>query len=120
MLLGLKLMFGSIPFPSVPCESNPMIWKGAVAAVFVRDPLGRAAPATTGVFRAIFGLTEAEARLAQALQAGTSLADYAGSQGLSVNTVYTHLRRLREKTGSSRITELIRKLNDIEVPPRAD
>jgi DNA-binding CsgD family transcriptional regulator len=89
----------------------------AIAAVFVRDPLARN-PAAVATLREIFGLTEAEAGLAQALQTGASLAAYAAARGLSLNTVYTHLRRLREKTGCSRMPELIRKLNDIRVPLR--
>jgi len=93
--------------------------RGAIAAVFVRDPLGRNV-APTRTLREIFGLTEAEASLAQALQAGTTLADYARTRSLTLNTVYTHLRRLREKTGCRRMQELIRKLNDLHVPLRAD
>jgi DNA-binding CsgD family transcriptional regulator len=93
--------------------------RGAIAAVFVRDPLGRNT-AAIATLREIFGLTEAEAVLAQALQSGASLAAYAAARGLSLNTVYTHLRRLREKTGCSRMPELIRKLNDMRVPLRRD
>ena len=38
--------------------------------------------------------------------------------GGSLNTAYTHLRHLREKTGCSRMPELIRKLNEVQVPLR--
>jgi DNA-binding CsgD family transcriptional regulator len=91
----------------------------AVAIVFVRDPLARAAGAI-GMLRELFGLTEAEASLAQALQSGTNLSDYAHSRGLSLNTVYTHLRRLREKTRSNRLPDLIHKLNELRLPLRVD
>ncbi len=47
------------------------------------------------------------------------LSDYARTGGLSLNTVYTHLRRLREKTGCSRMPELIRRLNDLQMPLRS-
>jgi DNA-binding CsgD family transcriptional regulator len=80
----------------------------AVAIVFVRDPLARQ-PAAAGALRELFGLTEAEAGLAQALQAGVALNEYAERRSLSLNTVYTHLRRLREKTGCNRMSELIHK-----------
>jgi DNA-binding CsgD family transcriptional regulator len=90
-----------------------------IAIVFVRDPSSRNAAAIR-VLREIFGLTEAEASLAQALQGGTPLAAYANARGLSLNTVYTHLRRVREKTGCTRMPELIRKLNDLQMPWRAD
>jgi DNA-binding CsgD family transcriptional regulator len=89
----------------------------AVAVVFVRDPSARHA-AAIGTLREAFGLTEAEASLAQALQAGISLASYAQARALSLNTVYTHLRRLREKTGCNRMVALMRKLNDLQVTLR--
>ena len=89
----------------------------AVAILFVRDPASPNA-ATIRMLREVFGLTEAEAAIAQALQTGTTLTEYAATRGLSLNTAYTHLRRLREKTGCSRMPELIRKLNDVQVPLR--
>jgi DNA-binding CsgD family transcriptional regulator/GAF domain-containing protein len=91
----------------------------AVAIVFVRDPLARGA-AAIGTLRGLFGLTEAEAVLAQALQSGTTVNDYARARRLSLNTVYTHLRRLREKTGSNRLPELIHKLNELRLPLRTE
>jgi PAS domain-containing protein len=87
------------------------------AIVFLRDPRGRHSTAID-TLREILGLTEAEAALALALQAGASPADHAATRGLSLNTVYTHLRRLREKTGCTRMPELIRKLDDLQVPLR--
>jgi DNA-binding CsgD family transcriptional regulator len=91
----------------------------AVAIVLVRDPLGHDA-ATVGVLRDLFGFTQAEAALARALQSGITLRDYAGDRALSLNTVYTHLRRLREKTGCTRMAELIHKLNELRLPLRPD
>jgi DNA-binding CsgD family transcriptional regulator len=87
--------------------------------VFVHDPLQRNA-ATGRTLRDLFGLTEAEANLARALQAGVAPADYAVANVVSLNTVYTHLRRLKEKTRCRRLTELIRKLNDLHVALRLD
>jgi DNA-binding CsgD family transcriptional regulator len=91
----------------------------AVAIVFVRDPLSRN-PAAAQMLREVFGLTEAEAALAFALQAGIPIAAYARERDVSINTVYTHLRRLKDKTGCTRLSELIRKLNDLQVPLRRD
>jgi DNA-binding CsgD family transcriptional regulator len=87
----------------------------AVAIVFVRDPLSRT-PAPTAMLRDVFGFTEAEAKLARALQAGSSLAAYARESRLSLNTVYTHLRRTKEKAGCKRLGELVHKLNELQVP----
>ena len=65
-----------------------------------------------------FGLTRAEADLALALQAGGSPTGYARERTLSLNTVYTHLRRLKEKTGATRLSELIGRLNELRLPLR--
>jgi DNA-binding CsgD family transcriptional regulator len=89
------------------------------AIVFVRDPLSyRSVDVAT--LREVFGLTEAEACLAKSLQAGQAPANYARERALSLNTVYTHLRRLKDKIGCSRMTELLRKLNELQVPLRPD
>jgi len=91
----------------------------AVALVFIHDPLrSQAVPADT--LRQSFSLTPAEAGLAQALQRGLTPVDHARAHGLTLNTVYTHLRRLREKTGCTRMPELIRKLNDATAPLRSN
>jgi DNA-binding CsgD family transcriptional regulator/PAS domain-containing protein len=87
----------------------------AVAIVFVRDAL-RFRPHAAAMLRDRFGFTEAEAALAQALQSGIAPTDYARSNALSLNTVYTHLRRLREKTSCRRLPELIHRLNELGPP----
>jgi DNA-binding CsgD family transcriptional regulator len=92
---------------------------GAVAIVFAHDPTRRKA-AAIGALREAFGLTEAEAALALALQAGGTPAGYAATHGLSLNTVYTHMRRLREKTRCTRMPELIRRLDDLGGPAQPD
>lgn len=89
----------------------------ADAIVFVRDPtVGH--DTTTRILREVFGFTAAEANLAQALQSGVSMNDYALSRAVRMTTVYTHLRRIKEKTGCHRMPELIRKLNEAYVPLR--
>jgi DNA-binding CsgD family transcriptional regulator len=88
----------------------------ALALVLVNDPLD-ANRVALNVLRDAFGLTGAEAALAQALQNGIAVSDYARSRAISLNTAYTHLRRIKEKTGSHRTAELIRKLNDLRAPP---
>jgi DNA-binding CsgD family transcriptional regulator len=90
----------------------------AEVIVFVHDPLRNDAAAAL-TLRSVFGLTEAEADLARALQAGTTIGDYAAKRAVSLNTVYTHLRRIKEKTRCRRMPELIRKLNDLRLPARS-
>jgi DNA-binding CsgD family transcriptional regulator len=87
------------------------------AIVFVRDPLTHQS-VDSDTLREVFALTEAEACLAKALQGGQSPAAYARARAVSLNTVYTHLRHLKDKTGCNRMTELIRKLNELQVPLR--
>ncbi|MGD0763506.1 MAG: helix-turn-helix transcriptional regulator [Roseiarcus sp.] len=48
-----------------------------------------------------------------ALRAGLSADDAARRRGLSPNTVHTHVRRVKAKTGCARFSVLIRKLEDI-------
>jgi DNA-binding CsgD family transcriptional regulator len=91
----------------------------AVAIAFVRDTDRRLVNASH-LPREVFGFTAAEAGVAQALQAGIPLGDYARKRNVSLNTVYTHLRRIKEKTGCNRLPELIRKLNDLQLPLRTD
>jgi DNA-binding CsgD family transcriptional regulator len=53
------------------------------------------------------GLTEAEARAAQRLAAGGSLAEAAFGLGVTVNTLKTHLKRVYEKLEVRRQSELV-------------
>ncbi len=70
----------------------------AAAIVFLRrSPVG-----STGLPRSLaqlYGLTPAEARLAEALANGRTLAEYAALMGVSINTVKTLCKRLYAKTG---------------------
>lgn len=58
----------------------------------------------------LYGLTPAEARLAQALCNGMSLNEYAEASGLTVETVRWRLKQVLAKTGTHRQGELIRLL----------
>ncbi len=84
---------------------------GPLALVMVHDPLG--GDADEALLRAVFGLTPAEAQLAQALRQGISPDAYAKRQNLSRNTVYSHLGRLKDKCAANRLVELIRILNGV-------
>lgn len=115
---------GMLPYllsmrPLLPAERNGEFDMRAVAIVFVRDPLSRN-PTANEVLREVFGLTRAEADVARALQSGMSAAQYARERAVSFNTIYTHLRRIKEKTRCNRMGALIRKLNDLQVPLRID
>ncbi len=64
-------------------------------------------------------LTNAEAQLVQALGTGMTAVAYAKGRGISVTTVYTHLRRTREKTGWKSVAELTRRFHELNVSLRA-
>lgn len=89
----------------------------ATVILLVRDPLYRNI-ATSQILRDLFGLTNAEAQLAEALCTGTTTTAYASKRHLSLNTVYSHLKRIREKTGCKSLPELIRKFGELNVPLR--
>ncbi len=89
----------------------------AVAMLFVHDPLSRNIAARQ-MLQQLFGLTEAEAHLGQALCAGMTTGAYASTRRISLNTVYTHLRRLREKTDCKSVADLTRRFNEMNVPLR--
>ena len=49
--------------------------------------------------------------MAAALVQGQSPSTWARSRAVSINTAYTHLRRLKDKTGAGRLSDLIHRLN---------
>jgi DNA-binding CsgD family transcriptional regulator len=107
---------GSPPFSiSIrPALAPKDLSEDVLALMFIHDPLTRDAGAAE-LFRQAFGLTPAEADVANGLRSGLSADGYARSRKISQNTVYTHIRRIKEKVGSTRMTELIRKLNDLQI-----
>jgi DNA-binding CsgD family transcriptional regulator/PAS domain-containing protein len=91
-------------------------------ALFARDPASVVSSLSEHLIH-VFGLTGSEAALAAALAAGVPIAVHATKRGISTNTVYTHLRGIKQKLGVSKQAELIHKLNAVNphirlVPPR--
>ena len=91
----------------------------AAAMLLVHDPLERN-QATGRMLRDLYGLINAEAQLAQAPSTGMTPVSYAQSRGISITTVYTHLRRTREKTGWKSVAELTRRFHELNVSLRAN
>lgn len=58
----------------------------------------------------VFGLSDAQTRLAETITAGFGLTEAAKKMGISVNTARTHLGRIYEKTGVNTQTALVRIL----------
>ncbi len=80
---------------------------GAVALLFISDPTSKPSDRTAAL-RSAYGLTNAEARLVQALSEGASLKKIADTHGITYETVRTHIRRILSKTGAKRQAELVR------------
>jgi DNA-binding CsgD family transcriptional regulator len=79
------------------------------AAVHVFDPASRPV-ATAERLRALYGLTPAEAGLAQALAAGRSLHEYADDAHVTCQTARWRLKQVLAKTDTHRQAELVRLL----------
>jgi DNA-binding CsgD family transcriptional regulator len=77
------------------------------ALIFVADPDAIEPPRRAALAR-MYRLTQAEARLFEALLAGERLQDYAERNALSVQTAKTQLARLFQKTGHARQIDLVR------------
>jgi DNA-binding CsgD family transcriptional regulator/PAS domain-containing protein len=91
----------------------------AVAMLLVHDPLQQNFAACR-ILQELFGLTKAEAHLVHAIGTGMTAIAYARSRGVSITTVYTHLRRTREKTGWKSVAELTRRFGELNVALRAN
>ncbi|MEJ5979634.1 helix-turn-helix transcriptional regulator [Novosphingobium sp. PS1R-30] len=63
-----------------------------------------------GELAALFGLTAAESRLAAAIAAGLSLAEFAEGRGIALGTARFQLRQVLAKTGARRQAELVQQL----------
>lgn len=87
------------------------------AMLLVHDPLQQNLAAGK-MLQELNGLTNAEAQLVQALGSGMTAVAYAKSRNISVTTVYTHLRRTREKTGWKSVAELTRRFHELNVSLR--
>ena len=98
---------------------RPLCERGGIAqasVIFVHDPVASGSCGAR-LLRDVFAFTDAEASLASALQTGVSPTDYARAHRVSINTVYTHLRHVKEKTGCQRLPELICRLNELRAVP---
>jgi DNA-binding CsgD family transcriptional regulator len=91
----------------------------AVAMMLIHDPLQLQVSAGR-MLQELYGLTHAESHLVQALSTGMTAVAYARSRRVSITTVYTHLRRTREKTGWKSVAELTRRFHELSVALRTN
>ena len=91
-----------VPLP----DDEDMTSENGNVAVFINDPEKFNEPPTSVLAR-LYGLTDAEARLLQALIVGKKLETVAEDNGVSMNTVRSHLKQVFRKTGTNRQPELV-------------
>ena len=90
----------------VPLPDEDVTSDSGNVAVFINDPEKHNEP-PTNVLARLYGLTEAEARLLQALIVGKKLETVSEEFGVSMNTVRSHLKQVFRKTGTNRQPELV-------------
>lgn len=73
------------------------------------DPTGRDASLTSRI-RALYGLTRAEAEVAEALCAGRGLEELSAERGVALNTVRTQIKNIYVKLDCSRQSELVARI----------
>jgi DNA-binding CsgD family transcriptional regulator/PAS domain-containing protein len=79
---------------------------GSSVTLLVRVPTNAATLPSVDLLRSRFGLTAAEARVAQLATRALSKPEIAAELGLSENTVKSHLAHIREKLGVRSMTHL--------------
>jgi DNA-binding CsgD family transcriptional regulator/PAS domain-containing protein len=92
-----------------PSTTFGWVEPSVVAVLFVRR-LHPAAQPAADILRQTFGFTQAEAKLADLLREGATVADACARLHKSLPTVRTQLRALFAKTGTRRQAELVRLL----------
>jgi DNA-binding CsgD family transcriptional regulator len=83
---------------------------GGPVLVFAFDP-DEGAGCSQALARQLYGLSERESEVAHAVVTGRTLDEIASSLGVDKETVRSHLKRVFEKTHTSRQAELVRLLS---------
>lgn len=99
-----------VRLPRSTADSGPPLApEEGAAALFVTDPRSPVL-VDRQVLRDLYGLTDAEAEVAQRLLAAASPTDIAEDLGVSIHTVRTHLKRIFAKTDTRGQKDLVRIL----------
>ncbi len=117
-VLTIDRASGSRPYTVVVCPLNDQAsFHGsfrAAVALFIMDP---DAPVELRPqrLRALYSLTPRETELASRLLGGSTLDDIAHQLGVTMNTVRCQLKRIFQKTGTSRQSELVILLGSLRM-----
>ncbi len=107
-LVKPPLLVQGAPLPGSPNE----IFQRARAILLISDPTETKSPDQC-LLRQIFGLTSAEARVAVALAKGHDTTVIGSSLQIKPETVRLHIKRILEKSKTSRQVELVSTLKDM-------
>ncbi|MFJ3045031.1 helix-turn-helix transcriptional regulator [Herbaspirillum chlorophenolicum] len=102
--------------PAQPDRQTELANSGGPLALVILQDMSRQHLPRSAILRKMFGLTPAEARLAEALLDNETIESYAQKASVSRNTVRTHMASLFSKTGTRRQAELLRILMMAEPP----
>ena len=106
---GLKLIGAPLPERR---RDFACLSPAARCVIFLFDDAADA-PSPMRLIVQLYGLTPAEYRLAEALLASQTLAEYGERAGLTRNTIKTQLKFLFAKTDTSRQSDLVRQLTKL-------
>lgn len=85
-------------------------------AVLVVTHVGQVGPPDMRVLCGLFDLTPAEARVARSIAMAQTPEMVAASLGISLETARSHLKRIMQKTGTTRQAELVLLLSGLNAP----
>jgi DNA-binding NarL/FixJ family response regulator len=77
--------------------------------ILIKDPEAMDRPAAT-MISAAFGLSRAEARVAEAIAQGRTIQEIADETRASRNTIRVQVQAILDKTGAGRQAELVRMI----------
>lgn len=91
-----------------PFSTSEFAWRGKPVAIATLHGEHRVPPENAGMLVDLFGLLNSEARLANALANGASLAEAAEQMGLTIETVRNYSKKIFAKTGTRGQADLVR------------
>ncbi len=93
----------------------PIMPKNTVRATLLIGCPGFGSNINPELLQLLFGLTQAEARLAAGIGEGMSLEDYCRENGIRISTARSYLKLIFQKTGANRQSELASLLHNIPI-----
>jgi len=120
--LAIARPSGKPSYSVLVCPSRPQLFHGferPAAALFIVDPEAQL-PSVRDLLISVYGLTAAEADLAETLAHGCSLAAAAEAHRVSRNTVKTQLQQIFSKTDTHRQADLVRLIASMTGPVAPD